>query len=146
MHIPTTKKLHNAQRHFNQVAPDSWRRTAYVEQLKRQIQLLEEGCSDIYETSYGAELKLSSKGQARLTREKILLVKREHPDGRTTIVSFDIPEDVRHLRNKLRNFLKKAGFTMAQRSVWTTKNDVSELMQSLVEELGLTKWVNVFLV
>ena len=146
MRVPTKRKLREAKRHYACVAPDGWRRKAYIEELERQIKLLEAGCSDIYETCYGAELKLSNKGLTKLTQEKILLVKQEHPSGRTTIVSFDIPEDVRHLRNKLRNFLKKAGFTMAQRSVWTTKKDVSELMRLLIEDLGLTKWVNVFLV
>lgn len=145
IHVTTQRKLRAARQHYKQVAPDSWRRTAYVEQLKRQIQLLEAGCSEIYETAYGAELGLSSKGRAKLTQEKIVAVKLERTDGRTTVVSFDIPEDVRQLRNKLRNFLKKAGFTMVQRSVWATKKDVSELIRLLIDELGLTKWVTVFL-
>ncbi|MBI5794660.1 CRISPR-associated endonuclease Cas2 [Candidatus Uhrbacteria bacterium] len=146
MHVPTKRKLRAAKRHYESVKADEWRRVAYVEQLRRQIQLLETGCTEIYETSYGAGLKLTSRGVAKAIQEQILSTTRTREDGRSCIVSYDIPEDAKRLRNRLRNFLKKAGFVMSQRSIWASEKDVSEKLQQLIAELGLQKWVKIFLV
>lgn len=64
-------------------------------------------------------------------------------DGVWRIVIFDIPERNKRVRDKFRRKLKHWGFKNWQQSVWVTKNDVTDKLRSLIEELGIEKWVAV---
>lgn len=64
-------------------------------------------------------------------------------DGVWRVVIFDIPEDRRRIRDQFRRKLKHWGFKNWQQSVWVTKNDVTDKLRSLIEELGIGQWVAV---
>lgn len=64
-------------------------------------------------------------------------------DGIWRVVIFDIPEDKRRIRDQFRRKLKHWGFKNWQQSVWATKNDVTDKLRSLIEELGIGQWVTV---
>lgn len=64
-------------------------------------------------------------------------------DGKWRVVIFDIPEDKRRIRDQFRRKLKHWGFKNWQQSVWVTKNNVTDKLRILVEELEIEKWVAV---
>lgn len=59
------------------------------------------------------------------------------------VVIFDIPEDKRRIRDQFRRKLKHWGFKNWQQSVWVTKNNVTDKLRSLIDELGIGQWVAV---
>lgn len=64
-------------------------------------------------------------------------------DGKWRVVIFDIPEQKRRIRDQFRRKLKHWGFKNWQQSVWVCKADVTDKLRSLMEELGIGKWVAV---
>lgn len=64
-------------------------------------------------------------------------------DGRWRIVIFDIPEENKRVRDQFRRKLKHWGFKNWQQSVWVSKNNVTDKLRSLIEELGIGQWVAV---
>lgn len=64
-------------------------------------------------------------------------------DGKWRIVSFDIPEEKRIVRNLLRRNLKKWGFKHLQKSVWISKKNVYEKLVTYVQDLGIKEWVTI---
>ncbi|MBI2039556.1 hypothetical protein HYT18_00610 [Candidatus Microgenomates bacterium] len=64
-------------------------------------------------------------------------------DGKWRIVIFDIPEQRRIIRNLFRRNLKKWGFKHLQKSVWISKKDVFDKLDSYIKDVGIDKWVMV---
>lgn len=64
-------------------------------------------------------------------------------DGKWRIVSFDIPEQKRVIRNLFRRNLKKWGFKYLHKSVWISKNNFYDKLTKYIKELGIEKWVTV---
>lgn len=62
-------------------------------------------------------------------------------DGKWRVVIFDIPEEKRIIRNLFRRNLKKWGFKHLQKSVWISKRNVFDKLESYVKDLGIEKWV-----
>lgn len=62
-------------------------------------------------------------------------------DGKWRIVIFDIPESKSNVRRLLRYRLKEWGFVPWQKSVWATKQDVTEKLKGLIKELKINNWV-----
>lgn len=62
-------------------------------------------------------------------------------DGKYRIVIFDIPEEKRIIRNLFRRNLKKWGFKHLQKSVWISKRNVFDKLNSYIKDLGIEKWV-----
>jgi DNA-binding transcriptional regulator PaaX len=88
-------------------------------------------------------LKLTEKGKDKALMVKIKTFKDEDWDGKWRLVSFDIPETRRTVRDLLRNRLKEWGFTKMQNSVWKSKVDCGVQMKIFIRELGIEKWVKV---
>ena len=65
-------------------------------------------------------------------------------DGKWRVVIFDIPEKNKRVRNQFRRRLKHWGFKNWQQSVWVSKNDITDKLRYLIEELGIGQWVAVF--
>lgn len=65
-------------------------------------------------------------------------------DGRWRLVIFDIPEKNKTVRNLLRRKLKGWGFRQWQKSVWLSKQNVTEALRKLIRDLGIEHWVAVF--
>lgn len=64
-------------------------------------------------------------------------------DGKWRIVSFDIPEEKRVIRNLLRRNLKKWGFKHLHKSVWVSKMNVYRKLTEYIRDLKIEKWVTV---
>lgn len=62
-------------------------------------------------------------------------------DGKWRVVIFDIPEEKRIIRNLFRRNLKKWGFKPLQKSVWMSKRDVFNKLESYIKDLEIEKWV-----
>src|SRR3990167_2124094 len=101
-----------------------------------------------YRYHYGIpDLKKSSLSQAlKKLREagKDLIsnqFEEKHWDGKWRVVIFDIPEEKRIIRNLFRRNLKKWGFKHLQKSVWISKRNVYDKLNSYIKDLGIEKWV-----
>src|SRR3989338_1597786 len=62
-------------------------------------------------------------------------------DGKWRIVIFDIPEEKRIIRNLFRRNLKKWGFKHLQKSVWISKRNIFDKLESYINDLGIERWV-----
>jgi len=62
----------------------------------------------------------------------------------TTIISFDIPESNRAIRNWLRNQIKIFGYKMLQQSLWIGPGPLFVSFLNRLEELKIRKCVKIF--
>lgn len=95
-------------------------------------------------TELGAK-KLEEKRNLR--KEKALLnlkVREEEWDGSWRIVTFDIPETNKRIRQVLRETLRVLEFWPLQKSVWISKKDYTKELRRWVRELGLSKHILTF--
>lgn len=87
-------------------------------------------------------IKLTQKGKDEAILNRIL--KDENWDGKWRVVVFDIPEDMRKVRNVFRGRLKIWGFAPWQKSVWVSKKDLKKAVRDYVKEVGIGQWVKIF--
>jgi DNA-binding transcriptional regulator PaaX len=87
---------------------------------------------------------LTDKGKLAALKEKVRLA-GDLKDGNILLISFDIPERENEVRNKIRYMLKDFGFKMFQQSLWGTKQDVGSHLAELVKDMGVQKWIRLFL-
>ncbi|MBU1033297.1 MAG: hypothetical protein ABII13_02875 [Patescibacteria group bacterium] len=66
------------------------------------------------------------------------------PQGKLTVVSYDIPEKNKHARQSFRNYLRSMGFIQLHRSVWTSDRDWHNGLKAKIHALDLNEWVAVF--
>lgn len=84
--------------------------------------------------------RLLEEGQARIF----------HPswdqewDGRWFLLAYSIPQDVRHLRDRLRDRLAWLGFGSIGNGLWISPHDVATEIEALAEHLGLGDHVACF--
>jgi DNA-binding transcriptional regulator PaaX len=98
----------------------------------------------IQEKGKRIEIAITEKGKMKALKEEILNCSEKLPKGVVCLVTFDIPENVSKSRQILRLFLKKAGFYQIHLSVWQSENNLAKPLQTLVDDLGITKWVKVY--
>lgn len=89
-------------------------------------------------------VELSKKGRETLLK-KTLQERPILPFNQTCIVMYDFPISAKKGRDAFRYFLKTAGFTKVQMSVWKTDRDVLMDVQDFTRRTGSQKWVDVFL-
>ncbi|PIX61923.1 CRISPR-associated endonuclease Cas2 [Candidatus Uhrbacteria bacterium CG10_big_fil_rev_8_21_14_0_10_41_26] len=87
---------------------------------------------------------LTKKGAVSLLKSKIILEKQTLPEGEICFVIFDIPEDIKHVRDTFRKLLKDIGFRMTQRSVWEGDLDIVDDLRSLVDIMNAQKYIRVY--
>lgn len=118
------------------------RKQNYISSLKAEYDLIAKGLAEIVEHETFLRLQLTKDGVTHQLMQDIL--QQKETDRPTfCLVSFDIPEDVRFIRDWLRGFLKAAGFTKQQRSVWCSQKDVTIQLNALFTHLKIDEWVNV---
>jgi len=88
--------------------------------------------------------ELTRKGCLEALKQKILNTNNELPGNQVCLVSFDIPENVKKVRNVFRNFLKKSGFEQVHLSVWQNRLDIIDVISEYVRCLGIEKWVQIY--
>ncbi len=60
------------------------------------------------------------------------------------MVIFDVPEDLSAARRRFREVLREWQFEQVQKSVWTSNLDYKDLLEDLVDELGLNEHVEIY--
>jgi len=122
-----------------ELAKEEWRkRNATLSRMQRQ------GLVKKQMNSRQLKVAVTKNGLEELARVKVLRSELL-PPGKVCIVVFDIPEQSRTLRNKLRNLLRNSGFISLQRSVWYSPFDVRDTLGTLLKLTGMQKWVKVYL-
>ncbi|MDP3771414.1 MAG: hypothetical protein Q8R16_03890 [bacterium] len=129
------------------VRKPAWRQRGEVDRALRR--LMRRGL--VEETHRGriVELSLSDKGREYLMRREFAhaeIVRPKKWDGRWRIVTFDVPEKRRHLRDNLRTHFQRLGLHPIQKSVWLTPFPCDDLVQLIKVDLDLGRNVQYFTV
>ena len=125
------KALENSGDFVNVIRKNYLKRASYVATKKELLRKNE----TIWE--------LTEKGQTRL--EEILpRYRTKRPwDGKIYLITYDIPENKRKDRDRLREYLKRIGCGMFQASVWLTPYDPREKLNQLTKDFQLTGFIAV---
>ena len=97
----------------------------------------------ISRTAEGLLLKLTGACSETFLRQVIENESNTYEFGSFCYVFFDIPEDVREVRDDFRRLLKCSKFTMIQRSVWRTNRRVGEYLKQLIKGKGVERWITI---
>ena len=93
-------------------------------------------------------VEIDSAGTPHLTDKGLAQLKRYEPtklQGTASIlVIFDIPEEERRARQKLRTLLRELYFTQVQKSVWQTEYDVLDYLVPELQARHLYEYVQVY--
>lgn len=90
---------------------------------------------------------MSPRGQRRLNEAAARIYKLGNNadwSGRWCLVSYNIPEEVRSLRDQLRKELNYLGFGMLTTSTWISPNDLADDVREIAEGLEVSRHVEVF--
>lgn len=101
--------------------------------------LKEKGWVQTYKKEGKIIVKLTGRGRNQLAIENAL--KQKKWDGQFRIVIFDIPEKHRKVRDVLRRRLKEWGFVSWQKSIWSSKKNLTGPLRDFIKELGIDEWV-----
>lgn len=105
--------------------------------------LLDKGLITFEETDRGKFIRLTKLGKERLQRfefEKVLPHQQKKKwDKRWRIIIFDIKEERRPIRDKIRIQLMKIGFYKLQNSVWVYPYDCESLIKMIKADLHIGK-------
>ncbi len=94
-------------------------------------------------------LERNERGDIRLTpagagiKKRLYQERQKDWDGKWRVVFFDIPEDLRKVRDDLRTELKKLGFGLWQRSAWLTPFDLTQELNLYLDKQNLSDLVQV---
>lgn len=83
---------------------------------------------------------LTEKGRARIQ----LLTATRLRNNVYLMVAFDIPEEIRAKRRKLRNFLQMHDFEQVQRSIWVSRLDYRRELRMVCDELNINEHVLIY--
>lgn len=79
-------------------------------------------------------LKITKLGIDRLKRTMPLYEEKRPWDGKLYLVTYDIPEEKKYLRDYLRNRLRQLGCGMLQQSVWLTPYNPKTIIADFVKK------------
>jgi len=122
----------------------TWR--SYKEWQSKRKQLYELKRRKLVEAQRQGErmmVRLTDKGYREVLRAELRDTKRKCASG-VCLVTFDIPESQKIVRDTFRRLLRECGFKKLHHSVWFTENDVMAPMCVFVEVNKLAPWVHVF--
>lgn len=85
---------------------------------------------------------LTNKGKIKLIEND----KNVKVDGKTRMLSFDIPESIRKKRDQFRYSIKRIGYKQVQKSLWASPFARADQVDIVIKELGLGKYVVYLLV
>ncbi len=93
-------------------------------------------------TDKGNFARLTEKGEAKLRQLEIMDYKIKKPkrwDGKWRLLAFDIKEERKGVRNKVRHTLRQLGFTRLQDSLWVYPYDCEDLIMLLKVDFRVGK-------
>lgn len=79
-----------------------------------------------------SDLEITATGRRRLRRAVPVYEKRRKWDGKLYLITYDIPEHKKMVRDRLRDWLKALGCGMLQRSIWITPYDPREVLRKYI--------------
>lgn len=94
-------------------------------------------------------LEKNERGDIRLAptgagiKKRLYQERKKGWDGKWRVIFFDIPEDLREVRDDLRSELRKLGFGLWQRSAWLTPFDITQELNSYLDKQNLSDLVQV---
>ena len=111
--------------------------------FNRSLERLEKNNLILWEkTDKGNFMRLTQKGEAKLRQLEVNDYKIEKPkrwDGKWRLLAFDIKEERKNLRNKIRFTLKQIGFMRLQDSLWIYPYDCEDLIMLLKVDFKVGK-------
>jgi len=81
-----------------------------------------------------SDIEITASGRKRLDRLTYSYEEKRKWDGRLYMITYDVPESKKPIRDLLRTQLKKLGCGMLQASVWVTPYDPREVLREFVNE------------
>ncbi len=111
---------------------------------KIMMGLEKRGIIKIFKDKNGKHIQLTPKGRIEVFLEKAKIVEHGSWDGKFRMAVFDIPEDARSERNKLRKLLKINGYKKLQQSVFINPYPLNEEGIKYLQETGLIKYIRIF--
>ncbi len=115
----------------------------YINQ--RLEKLIKQGLIEIINDDGEKKLSLTIKGETELEKGRLLVeLENKKWDGKWRVVSFDILEKRRRVRDQLRMELIELGFKKMQNSVWVTPYDCGDYIYLLKTDLRLGQSVIFF--
>lgn len=108
--------------------------------------MLRQGWLDSRKVGNRSYYSMSARGKNRLEEAaaRIYKVGESDWDGRWCIVSYNIPEERRALRDQLRKDLSWMGFGMLTTSTWISPNNLSDYVKELTESYDIKDHVEMF--
>jgi phenylacetic acid degradation operon negative regulatory protein len=94
-------------------------------------------------------VKITEAGRRRILKyaiDELAIKKPKFWDGRWTLVSYDIPEDMSWQRDTFRDYLRAWGFFPLEKSVFLHAYPCQKEIEFLREYLGIGEYVNIFTV
>ena len=79
-----------------------------------------------------SDVEITTAGKRRLKRVVPIYEKRRKWDGRLYLITYDIPESKKAIRDYFRDHLKALGCGMLQASVWITPYDPREVLRKFI--------------
>lgn len=115
-----------------------------LKRLERQklveINLNDDGCHEIKITEAGRQKVL------RYALDELAIKKPKNWNGQWHLVSYDVPEDLKPIRNSLNDYFKAWGFYPLHKSVYLHAYPVEEAVEFLREFLGVGECVRILTV
>jgi len=116
-----------------------------LKHLKAQIYLTNKKLIKSFDTRHGKQIILTSSGEKVLFKQYPLSTLREKKwDGKWTIISYDILENHRNIRDNLRKVIKDYGFGLFQKSLYLSPLNIGEGVQDFFKSKGILNSVQVF--
>jgi len=108
--------------------------------------LKKEGLVVKTETKGGIMWRITAKGENALkTYDEHFTTSALPPeDGRIRLVSFDVPENERWKRDRLREVLVLCGYSLLHQSLWIGKRPLSQDTLKLIKTLKLLNYIHIF--
>lgn len=97
-------------------------------------------------TTKGSEIyyRITPKGEREFDKILKALKATGSWDGRWRLVIFDIPENKRDVRDRLRRALNKLGLGILQASVWISPNDIKDEIDEIGKKLDISNSLRFF--
>lgn len=91
--------------------------------------------------------QMTDKGKERLEEAagRIFKFHPHHWDGKWRMISYSIPEEIRHVRDEFRKELVWSGFGSLSNSLWISPNPLEKQVHNLMEKYEITAYVHLFL-
>lgn len=128
----------NPYRYFFRIGEPHNPRTIY----KAISRLEQNGLLKKFNKENKTHLRLTEKGRKILNEHRVS-DRKPLPswDHKWRIITFDIPEEKKQLRQMLRCFLISIGFGKVQRSVWISPHDLQKTVQKYADKLNLSEYI-----